>query len=332
MKIPVRKSVAGMSGYVPGEQPADGSLVKLNTNENPYPPSPRVAEAVTAEVAGAMNLYPRPMADELRSKAAEVYGLDPSQVLAGNGSDELLAIAVRAATVEGESLAFAEPTYSLYETLAAIAGAHVVALDEQARVTFVCNPNSPTGAAVPRQEIEAIAGGSEGIVIADEAYVDFGADTAIPLLDSYSNLLVVRSFSKSFSLAGLRLGLAFGDSALIAELAKVKDSYNVSRLAVAAGVAALDDYAWMQANVARVKATRDRVVEELRGKGIRVADSQANFFWMECDGESGRSVHERLRAAGILVRYFDRSDLAAGVRVTVGTDEQMDAFVAALLG
>jgi histidinol-phosphate aminotransferase len=338
----VSDRIALMRGYVPGEQPPPGKFVKLNTNENPYPPSPRVAEAVTRAAAGPLQLYPAPMADDLRTKAAERYGLRAEQVLVGNGSDEILAICLRACVGEGDSIAFTVPTYSLYRTLAAIAGARIrthvwrggplpVELAARGpRVVFVCTPNSPTGLSVPVDEVARLATASDALVVADEAYVDFADASALAILDAHPNLLVVRTLSKSFSLAGVRLGLAFGDASLIAELAKVKDSYNVSRLDLAAGVAALDDYAWMEANVARIRTTRDRVVAELRRRKHLVTDSSANFFWLDCGDRGGRSVYERLRERGILVRHFDDEGLREGVRVTVGTDDEMDRLLVAL--
>lgn len=349
MPLPVSDRVRALIGYVPGEQPTDARLVKLNTNENPYPPSPRVRSAIREAADGALNRYPSPLADALRVAAAEVYGVAPSQVLAGNGSDELLAICLRACATEGARVAYAMPSYSLYRTLAALAGAEAVEIEiehvppagafpipEQlvaadAAVKFVCHPNSPFGCPVDLQRLAALCEHSRGLVVCDEAYVDFGAESALGLLSSHPNLLVLRTFSKSFSLAGVRLGLAFAAPELIAELLKVKDSYNVSRLALAAGVAALEDVAWMQSNVARVRGTRERVVGALRRGGYSVADSVANFVWLDCGSAGGRVTYERLRAASVLVRYFDQDRLRSGVRVTVGTDQEMDAFLAALL-
>jgi histidinol-phosphate aminotransferase len=345
--LPISPRIAALAGYVPGEQPTDPRIVKLNTNENPYPPSPRVAEAIGAE-AQRLNRYPSPMADALRAAAADLYGVAPEQVLAGNGSDELLMICVRACASEGDAIAYATPTYSLYRTLAAVAGARSVEIpfadiapatalplprelfDADAALVFVCNPNSPLGAPVALGEVSALCSRTRGLVVSDEAYVDFGGASALELLGRHRNLVVLRTLSKSFSLAGLRLGLAFGDAAVIAELAKVKDSYNVSRLAIAAGTAAIRDHAWMRANVARVVATRERVVAALGARGFGVVPSAANFFWMDCGAEGGRAVYERLRSRGVLVRFFDEDRLRGGVRISVGTDEEMDRLLAAL--
>ncbi len=344
MKNVVAPRIAALHGYVPGEQPSDAErVIKLNTNENPYPPSPRVATAV-ADAASRLALYPAPLADPLREAAAARYGVDPEQVLVGNGSDELLAICLRACACDGGSVAYPVPTYSLYATLASIEGARAIEVPMEpgadlpeallmsgADVIFLCSPNSPYGTPIRLNEIARAAERAPGLVVADEAYVDFGGESALELLVDHPNLLVLRSFSKSFSLAGLRLGLAFASAALIAELAKVKDSYNVSRLAIAGGVAALNDYEWMTGSVQKVARTRDRVIETLRARGYRIEDSRANFFWLDCGDDGGDVVSRRLRDRGILVRFFDTPVLRSGVRVTVGTDEDMDAFLGAML-
>jgi histidinol-phosphate aminotransferase len=325
----VSPRVRAMSGYTPGEQPAGGTpLIKLNTNENPYPCSPLVVEAVERE-AHSLHLYPSPMADQLRERAAEVYGVRPSQVLAGNGSDELLAIVLRACIEPGDRAAWVVPTYSLYRTLAELVGARIVEIDgdpatvpsalvdAKARVSFLCTPNSPTGRNISPADIAAFAHAASGVVVVDEAYIDFGGKSALALLDEHPNMVVSRTFSKSFSLAGLRLGLLFGHEDFLAELAKVKDSYNVSRLAIAAGVAALED-----------RASRSRVTAALRRAGYGVEDSAANFLWVDCAGHGGgRAVYDRLRAGGVLARWFSGARLEGGIRVSIGTDADMDRFL-----
>jgi len=341
----VLQRVADLSAYVPGEQPADGSrLIKLNTNENPYPAAPGVAEAVR-QAAEQLNLYPEPMADSLRAQAAKRYGVAPDAVLVGNGSDELLAIVLRACAGSEGRVAYGVPTYSLYRTLTEVVGAAPVEIalerrgevapglaTSKADVAFLCTPNSPFGEVLDFARIEEVLSEACGVVVVDEAYGDFGGKTALPLLARWENLIVTRSFSKSFSLAGARLGLAFGAPALIRELSKVKDSYNISRLSLAAGQAALDDYAWMESNVARILATRGRVVAALDARGWKTFPTEANFFWLDCSTRGGGAeVYGRLRKAGVLVRLFDRAGLDQGVRVTVGTDGQMDRFLEALL-
>ncbi len=331
--------VRAMNGYTPGEQPTDRELIKLNTNENPYPCSPLVAEAIETE-AHRLHLYPAPMADALRVRAAEVYRVKAEQVLAGNGSDELLAILLRACTQPGDTIAYPVPTYSLYRVLAQLAGVTAIevvadgcaiprALEATAaRVVFLCTPNSPTGRSIGLDAIAAFARSAAGVVVVDEAYIDFGGASALTILAEHPNMVVTRTFSKSFSLAGLRLGLLFAHEDLVAELSKVKDSYNVSRVAIAAGVAALDDLVWMQSNVARIRATRVRVTAALRRAGLAVEDSCANFLWVDCRSRGGgQAVYDRLRSGGVLVRFFAGDGLANCVRVSIGTDEQMDRFL-----
>ncbi|HYB98022.1 MAG TPA: histidinol-phosphate transaminase [Candidatus Limnocylindrales bacterium] len=338
----VSPRTAAMQGYVPGEQPSDARLVKLNTNENPYACSPLVAEAIQAE-ARRLHLYPSPCADALRRKAAQIYGVREDQVLVGNGSDELLSILVRACTQPGDAVAYPVPTYSLYRTLAEAAGARTIELPWQgqalpaslaeadARLTFLCSPNSPTGLALPLDEIAAFTRQARGVVVVDEAYVDFGDATALSILQQHPNMMVLRTFSKSFSLAGLRLGLGFAHAELVEELVKIKDSYNVSRLAIAAGVAALEDYDWMRSNVARVRATRARVTARLRAAGYGVRDSSANFLWIDCSAHGGgKAIYERLRQASVLVRFFDQEGLREGIRISIGTDDQMDRALSVL--
>ncbi len=347
----ILERIAAMAGYEPGEQPRGGSFVKLNTNENPYPPSPRAIEAAGRAIEADLNLYPDPSAQGLRGAACARYGLSAEAVIVGNGSDEILAMALRACAGPGGRVVYSTPSYSLYATLAGIAGAEATELawpgqvsDEDegpgipsglaeaarnADLTFVCSPNSPSGRAVTVDAIAGLARATTGLVVADEAYIDFGGRSALDILADHDNLLVTRSLSKSFSLAGLRLGLGFGSPALVEALGKTKDSYNVSRVAAAAGQAALEDYDWMVSNTGKVVATRQRVTAELRARGHRVPASAANFFWLDCGDGGGRPVFERLRSRGLLVRYFDSEQLSGGVRVSVGTDEEMDLFLAA---
>ena len=316
-------------------------MIKLNTNENPYPPSPRVLEALAREADARVRLYPDPEALALRARAAEVYGVPLDHVLAGNGSDELLALLLRATIDPGARVAFPVPTYSLYETLVAVQGGEAVRVPfpedfslppglaaARARVTFLCNPNSPSGTLVPLPQIEALAGAVEGVLVVDEAYVDFARENALPLLRRRDNVVVLRTLSKSFSLAGLRVGLAFGHPALLRGLGTVKDSYNLNRLSQVAGEAALGDLAAMEANVARIKRTRTRLTAELERLGYRVPPSEANFVLARRPGVDQGPLARALAERDILVRHL--SAVSDALRITVGTDLEIDSLLAAL--
>lgn len=340
----IRPAVRAMSGYTPGEQPRGGSVIKLNTNENPYPPSPRVIEAIAAAANERVRLYPDPLATELRERAAALYGLSADQVIAGNGSDEILMMILRACIDAGDAVAYATPTYSLYDTLVQIAGGVVQAVPFgtdftlpvdglaacAARVTFVCNPNAPSGTVAPLAALRELAVRLDGLLVVDEAYGDFGSVAALELIADHRNVMVVRSFSKSFSLAGLRAGLGFASEAVIREILKVKDSYNLSRVTIAAASAALADPDWMSNNVERIRRTRHRLHAGLVDLGYDVLPSETNFVLARRRGESQRGTYESLRGRGILVRYFATPDLSDALRITVGTDEEIDALLAAL--
>jgi histidinol-phosphate aminotransferase len=339
----VRQAIRDLSGYVPGEQLARAGVVKLNTNENPYPPSPRVQEAIAAAARSTLQRYPDPMAAEVRQRAAARYGVDVTQVLVGNGSDELLGLVMRACVERGTRVAYPVPTYSLYDTLVALqegTSVHVPygadwslprgLLEVNATLTCICRPNSPSGTAVALGDVEAYARSSKGLVLVDEAYADFGEDTALPLVSRLDNVIVLRSFAKSFSLAGLRIGLAVGTMELIEVLARIKDSYNINRISLAAAAAALDDYEWMQANVERIRITRERLTRSLKTLRFEVAPSHANFVFARRPGTQLEGLYLRLRAQGILVRYFATPELRDGLRITVGSDTEIDALLDAL--
>jgi histidinol-phosphate aminotransferase len=346
---PFRANVERMTAYVPGEQPAPGArVIKLNTNENPYPPSPRVAEAISSELAGGgarLRLYSDPAALELRSAASEATGLPIENILAGNGSDELLALLVRALVEPGETIAYPYPTYVLYETLAEAQGARVrtvpfprdFALPQElsslgAKLVFVASPNSPSGNSHPAAALGSLAASMpDGVLVVDEAYADFADENALELARTRPNVVVLRTFSKSQSLAGMRVGLLFASPDLVAGIAKVKDSYNLDRLAIVAGAAALRDSAWMRANVAKIRATRERLTAELTRRGHEVLPSSANFVFVRLgSAERARGAYLGLKAQGILVRYFDRPALDDGLRITVGTEDEITALLAAL--
>ncbi len=337
-----RKNIEDLEGYTPGEQPEGTDLIKLNTNENPYPPSPRVLAAVRRETASSLRLYPDPVARELRDLAAATYRVRPENVMAGNGSDELLSILMRCYVDEGDCVAYPVPTYTLYETLIAIQGGRSLVFpypddftipsalhSQSSRVTILCNPNAPSGTLAPLSEIARLARSVSGLLIVDEAYVDFADsdESAIALVKQFPNLVVLRTFSKAFSLAGMRVGLAFGAEEVVRNMVKVKDSYNLCRLSLAAASAALHDMDWMRRNVRRIQRTRETLVRGLRKLGFMVHASQANFVMAQLNGDSLRWLHDGLRERGILVRFFDTPELRSMIRVTVGRPREVQALL-----
>jgi histidinol-phosphate aminotransferase len=340
----VRPVVSSMHGYVPGEQPRDRRYIKLNTNENPYPPSPKVKDALLAAVSDDLRLYPDPEATALRQRAGQVYGVATEQVLAGNGSDDLLTILFRACVDGPGQLAYPTPTYSLYDTLAQIQDAlptqvpfgpdHALPVDALlaagSRLIIVCNPNAPTGTFTPLSTLRALAEQARGLVVVDEAYVDFAEASALSLLSACPNVVVLRTFSKSFSLAGMRIGLAFGSQEVMTELHKVKDSYNLDRLSQVAAIAALDDLPWMQANAERVRSARQSLTSALRELGLIVLPSQANFVLARTPTGDASALYAGLKAHGVLVRYFAKPSLRDALRISVGTPDENAALIAAL--
>jgi histidinol-phosphate aminotransferase len=341
----MRPAIEAMTGYVPGEQPQAGDWVKLNTNENPYPPSPAVGPALAAAAERA-RLYPDPVSRELRAAAGEVWGLPPEQILAGNGSDDVLNLLIRATASEGQTVASFAPSYTLYATLAQIQGAAYREYDltetfavpddlylDGVRVLFLANPNAPSGTAVDLAAVERLAGQCPGLLVVDEAYVDFAAagTTALPLLGRCPNLVVTRTLSKSYSLAGARVGFACAAPAIIEQLLKVKDSYNLDAFAQAAGTAALRDQETLRRNTERLVATRQRLTFELEKLGFEVEPSQTNFVLVSVgSAPAARALFGELKERRILVRYFDAPRLADCLRITVGTDEEVDRLLEAL--
>ena len=341
-----REAIERMAPYTPGEQPRPGQrLIKLNTNENPYPPSPRVRAAIVKAASASLRLYPPPRADELVNTAARVYRISREMILAGNGSDELLAMLFRATLNRGEKVAYALPTYSLYDTLSAIQEAQVAAVPigpgfvqplaalaaQRAALTILCNPNSPCGSIASVAELDWLARELNGRLLAiDEAYVDFAESNALPLLKRHPNVVLLRSLSKSFSLAGLRVGLCFAQPAVIEQLTKVKDSYNLNRLAINAGAAALADMEWMRRNVERIKRVRAMTEKRLRQIGFEVPPSQANFVLARIAEHDMSGVAAALRRKGILVRHFPHSVFRDALRISIGTSADMAALFRAL--
>jgi histidinol-phosphate aminotransferase len=340
-----RPAIEGMTGYTPGEQPGPGErVIKLNTNENPYPPSPAVLEALRAVDPESLRRYPSPMADAFRAAAARALGVRPEMVLAGNGSDELLAMVIRAFLDAGDKLAYPDPTYSLYPVLAQIGAVAVLEVPwgpgwelplealatSGAQAIFFANPNAPSGTFTPPARVAALAARFAGLVLVDEAYVDFADESCLPLLADHPNLVVTRTLSKGYALAGLRFGWAVAAPETIRQLAKVKDSYNCDVLSITAAIAALDDQAHARRSWERVRSERGRLAGALTGRGWQVLPSAANFLLGTVPGGDGRAVYAALKARGILVRHFDRPGLTDKVRITVGTPAQNDALLAAL--
>jgi histidinol-phosphate aminotransferase len=341
-----RAAIEKMVAYKPGEQPRPGEhLIKLNTNENPYPPSPRVRRAVVRVAADSLRLYPAPRADDFVESASKLYGVRKDMILAGNGSDELLAMIFRAALGPGDTVAYPVPTYSLYDTLASIQEARVLRLpvgndfsmpldqlaQARAALTIVCSPNSPSGILTPTSKLAKLARAlRDRLLVIDEAYVDFASENAVSLLRRFPNVIILRTLSKSFSLAGMRLGLCFARPAVIEELMKVKDSYNLSRIALAAGAEALNDAAWMRCNVERVKQTREVSIARLRKMGFEVPDSAANFVLARMAGQDLEPLVRAIRKSGILVRHFPTPMLRDSMRISIGTPAEMNALFKAI--
>ncbi|HEX9263378.1 MAG TPA: histidinol-phosphate transaminase [Candidatus Binatia bacterium] len=341
-----RANIATMSGYVPGEQPQDAGVIKLNTNENPYPPSPNVYKALKTALNPSLRLYPEPQSDTLRTVAATVYGVKPAHIIVGNGSDEVLSMLLRCFVGPRDRVAFPVPTYSLYDTLVEIQDGVAAAVDysadfsvppslseQNAVLTFLCNPNAPSGTLVSLTEIERLARSVAGILVVDEAYVDFAASegaSSIPLIRQLPNLIVLRSFSKSFSLAGMRIGLAFASEEIISGIMKVKDSYNVNRLSLIAAAAALKDMPWMVRNVRRIQRSRRKLTTGLKRMGFDVYPSHANFVLARKKGQNMKRVYDDLKLRKILVRYFDVPMLQDCLRITVGTPIEVQALLKAM--
>ena len=340
-----RPAIEALDAYAPGEQPRDGAdVVKLNTNENPYPPSPQAIAALGAVGGEALRRYPQPLADAFRDAAAEVLGVDPDWILAGNGSDDLLTMLFRAVTGDGRAVAYPAPTYVLYRTLAAMQGAPVreVAFGEDyalpveglaaadAPLTIVANPNSPSGTAAATSRLAALADRLSGVLAVDEAYAAFADASALDLVRRSERVIVLRTLSKSHGLAGLRLGFGVAHPRLLAGLARVKDSYNVDAVAAVVGAAAIRDVAYTGETVARIRRTRARLTAALAGRGFRVWPSQANFVLARPADGGARRLYEGLRARGILVRYFAEPGLADKLRITVGTEDQTTRLLSAL--
>lgn len=335
---------AALEAYVPGEQPRDQKYIKLNTNESPFPPSPKVTEYAARE-AGRLQLYSDPDSTQVTRAVAEHFGLSPRQVLLTNGSDEILNFAFMAFGDVEHPFLFPDITYGFYEVFADLNGIpyETIPLREDWSIDYkaycgagknivIANPNAPTGLSLPLCEIEEIVRTNpDHVVIVDEAYVDFGGESALPLIEKYDNLLVTRTFSKSRSLAGARLGWGMGQESLMQDLNTIKYStnpYNINRMTAAAGLAAMEENDYYLQNARTIMATRDRTADALRQLSFAVTDSRTNFLFVSADWISGGDLYRELKARGILIRHWDKPRIGNWCRVTVGTDEEMDAFLA----
>ncbi len=332
--------------YTPGEQPKDRVFIKLNTNENPYPPSPKVIKAIQEATDQRLRLYPDPEAAGLRAALAECYGLKPEQVFCGNGSDEVLGLCFYAFFSPGKKVVFPDITYSFYPVYTELFGLDYeeIPLNEDFSLpvekflggnggVVVCNPNAPTGKTQPVENIRRIVEANQDVVVmVDEAYVDFGAESVVPLIGQYPNLVVVGTMSKSRSLAGMRIGYALGSADLIAAVNCVKNSFNsypLDRIALAAGEAAVRDQEYFDQTRNKIMVTRQNTTDRLRQLGFLVHDSNSNFIFVTHPDKSGRELQQGLRDRGVLVRRFDKPRIADYLRVSIGTDAEMEAMCAA---
>jgi len=348
----VRSNIAALAGYAPGEQPQGGKFIKLNTNENPYPASSAVTTAIEAALRNGLQRYPDPLATAFRLRAAQLFAADVSGItadwiLCGNGSDDLLTILTRTFIGEGELLRLPYPSYILYRTLAEIQGAQAEEVRFNAdwslsddfsaaapglKLAFLPNPNSPSGTYIAPERVLELAERLPCPLVVDEAYVDFAATNCLGLVARCEKIIITRTLSKSYALAGLRFGFAIAQPHLIRELIKVKDSYNVDALSIAGATAAIDDQAWLRENRRKVLATRDKLTAGMKALGFDAVPSQANFVWCPHARLPVKPLYEQLKAAGVLVRYMNYPGWSDGLRVSVGTDDQIEACLGLLRG
>ncbi len=332
-----------MKGYEPGFQPVEDGWLKLNTNENPYPPSPKVLETIKNSIDSSLALYPSPTAEPVRQKIARLYRLKPETILIGNGSDEVLAIICRSFLEKGKTLLITEPTYSLYEVLARIQNAKIKKIKlnpdftlsenifkQKADLTFISNPNPPAGTLFSKTQMNRLCKTASGIVVIDEAYVDFSTQNCLDLLKKYDNLIITRTLSKSFFLAGLRVGFAIARQPIIEGMMKVKDSYNVNYLSQIAAIAVLDDIRYFKNSIKKICQQREFLSNALKILGFKVFPSQANFILAQPPKVPAGKFYQELYERKVLVRFFDAPNLRKYLRITVGTPEQMQEFLKAV--
>jgi histidinol-phosphate aminotransferase len=339
-----RPEIVSMAPYQPGEQPRAAKVIKLNTNENPYPPSPKVREAI-AHATERLERYPDPLGTSFRMAAADVLGVSPDQILCGNGSDDILTILTRAFVGTGERLRLPYPSYILYRTLAQLQGAvfeevpfdrnfgltpEFYARTSQLKLVFIPNPNSPSGTMVDPDTILDLAARVDCPIVVDEAYVDFAPNHCVNLVHRDPRIMVTRTLSKSYALAGLRFGYLVAHPLIVELLRKVKDSYNTDAISTAGATAAISDQAWLRQNVAKVCATRARMTIALQQLGFDVTPSHANFVWCTRSDRPVAPIYNELRGQGILVRYMNYPAWGDGLRISVGTDSEIDALLIVL--
>jgi len=338
-----RENIEKAKGYEPGFQPKESNVVKLNTNENPYPPSPKVMKVLSEISPEQLRRYPDPMGSAFREAAAEVNGVAPDYIMCCNGGDELLKMAFQAFCDENRPVAYPVPTYSLYPVLAKLQNCKAVEIpfDNEfnlpaklagtgAALTIVCNPNAPTSSFINVDELASLADELSGVLLIDEAYVDFAEKNCTALVKDFDNVIILRSMSKGYSLAGLRFGYAIAKPDLIIGLIKVKDSYNVDAVAIAIATAAIRDQDYFRKTVEKIIAERTRLTGQLRNLGFDVPDSSSNFILAECKNSRAAEIYEKLTRRNIFVRYFAYPELKEKLRITIGTPEQNDTLLSAL--
>ncbi len=339
-----RDNIEKMAGYVPGFQPGGSDVVKLNTNENPYLVSPKAMEALKSITADKLRRYPSPRGDNFREAAARVHEVRPENIICTNGGDDLLTIAVRSFCDSKRGLAYPVPTYSLYPVLAEIQGCDTIEIsygenfdlpseleEVKAGLTIVCNPNAPTGTIVKPLYLAELAAKIDGVLLIDEAYADFAPYNCVPLVKELDNVIILRSMSKGYSLAGLRFGYGIASEKLIeGMIEKVKDSYNVDAVSIEVAAAAISDQEYFGANIEKIKAERERVTEELRKHGFEVGDSHTNFVLARCPGGEGQKFFDELVKRNIYVRYWNSSGLDDKLRITIGTAGENEMLLKAI--
>lgn len=340
-----RGNVEAMASYVPGEQPPrETSIIKLNSNENPYPPSPQALAALQTIDGEWLRRYPEPFGGEFRQAVSQVLDVPSDWIIVGNGSDEVLSIVIRACAEPGRKVVYPMPTYVLYRTLTqmqdsgiteitypedySLPVAELIAAD--GAVTFIASPNSPSGHVVPKNDLRKLASNLSGVLVIDEAYTDFADENALDVVEEFENVIVIRTLSKGYSLAGLRLGFGIANPKLLAGLFKVKDSYNIDAIACKVGTAAIIDQAYKNECIAKIIASRHKLAQELQKLGFRVWDSQTNFLLVQPPQNNAEYLYQKLKAQNILIRYFKQPGLDDKLRITVGTDEQNQILVKAL--